>query len=130
MTKNLESLSALALSKLIHDKEISPLELTTFFADRISKIDLQLVSFAHVSIETALESAKIKTEILGKTQDTSELPPFFGIPTAIKDLYAVKGMPVGYGNNFINDHISDYDSGIVSTIKQAGFIIIGKTEKE
>ncbi|WP_017293295.1 amidase [Geminocystis herdmanii] len=127
MTNNLESLSALTLSKLIHDKEISPLELTTFFAERITKIDPQLGSFAHMSIETALESAKIQTEILGKTPDTAELPLFFGIPTAIKDLYPVKGMPISYGNGFIKDQISDYDGGIVSKIKQAGFIIIGKT---
>lgn len=127
MSDNLQFLSALALSKLIHNKEISPLELTTFFAQRITEIDPQLGSFAHISIETALETAKTQTEILGKTQDTSELPLFFGIPTAIKDLYPVQGMPISYGNGFIKDQISDYDCGIVTKIKQAGFIIIGKT---
>ncbi|BAQ66290.1 amidase [Geminocystis sp. NIES-3709] len=127
MIKNLESLSALELSKLIHEKKISPLELTTFFAERITKIDPQLHSFAHISIESALKEAQLKTEILGNTQDTSTLPLFFGIPTAIKDLYPVKGMPISYGNGFIKDQISDYDCGIVTKIKQAGFIIMGKT---
>lgn len=125
--KNLEFICALDLSKLIHGKEISPLELIEFYGERINKIDLKLGSFAYVAIESAIEEAKIKTEILGKTQDTSTLPLFFGIPTAIKDLYPVKGMPISYGNGFIKDKIAEYDCGLVMKIKQGGFIIIGKT---
>ena len=125
--KNLEFISALDLSQLIRRKEISPLEVIKFYEERINTIDSQLGSFAHVAIESATEEAKIKTEILAKSQDTSTLPPFFGIPTAIKDLYSVKGMPISYGNAFIKDRISDYDSGFVTKIKQGGFIIIGKT---
>lgn len=125
--KNLEFISALDLSKLIHSKQISPLELIEFYGERINKIDLKLGSFAHVAIESAIEEAKIKTEILGKTQDTSTLPLFFGIPTAIKDLYPVAGMPISYGNGFIKDKIAEYDCGLVTKIKQGGFIIIGKT---
>ena len=120
-------MSALDLSKLIHQKEISPLELMKFYGERIEKLEPKLGSFAYVDLESALQQAQEKTEILGKTQDTSELPLFFGIPTAIKDLYPVQGMPIRYGNSFLTAHISDYDSGIVSLIKQAGFIITGKT---
>jgi amidase len=125
--KNLEFISALDLSKLIHGKEISPLELIEFYENRIKTIDSQLGSFAYVAIESAIEEAKIKTEILGRTQDTSILPLFFGIPTAIKDLYPVKGMPISYGNGFIKEKIAEYDCGLVMKIKQGGFIIIGKT---
>jgi amidase len=124
---NLEFTSALELTELIQQKEISPLELTEFFLERISKIDSQLGSFVHVATDVALEEAKAKTEIIGQTADTSTLPLFFGIPTAIKDLYPVKGMPIGYGNGLIKDEIGEYDGGIVSKIKQAGFIILGKT---
>ncbi len=124
---NLEFISALELSELIHKKEISPLELTEFYLTRVEKIDHKLGSFVHVATDFALEDAKQKTEILGQTQDTSTLPLFFGIPTAIKDLYPVTGMPISYGNGFIKDQISQYDEGIVSRIKQAGFVILGKT---
>ena len=124
---NWEFFSALKLSQLIHQKEVSPLELTEFFLQRISNIDPQLGSFSYIATDLAREDAKAKTEILGRTQDTSALPLFFGIPTAIKDLYPVVGMPIGYGNVFIKDEISQYDAGIVSKIKQAGFVILGKT---
>jgi amidase len=124
---NLEFISALELSKLIHQKEISPLEITEFCLQRIAKINPQLGSFVYVAEDVALKEAKAKTEILGQTQDTSNLPLFFGIPTAIKDLYPVVGMPISYGNGFIKDQIAEYDAGIVSKIKQAGLIILGKT---
>lgn len=126
-SSNLPFTSALDLSKLIHRKEISPLELIECYGARIEQLEPQLGSFAHIDLSSALQQAKEKTEILGNTQDTSELPLFFGIPTAIKDLYPVKGMPIQYGNAFIPPQIAEYDSGIVSLIKQAGFIITGKT---
>lgn len=125
--QNLEFSSALNLSKLIHNKEISPLELVEFYGERINTIEPHLGSFAHVAMENAISDAKIKTEILGKTQDTSTLPLFFGIPTAVKDLYPVEGMPISYGNGFIKDKIAESDCGIVTKIKENGFIILGKT---
>ncbi|MGK7895859.1 MAG: amidase [Xenococcus sp. (in: cyanobacteria)] len=126
-SSNLPFTSALELSKLIRSKEISPLELIECYGARIEQLESKLGSFAHLDLPSALQEAQEKTEILGNTKDTSELPLFFGIPTAIKDLYPVKGMPIQYGNAFIPPQIADYDSGIVSLIKQAGFIITGKT---
>ena len=124
---NLAFLPALDLSKLIRHKEISPLELMEFFGARIDRFASKLGSFAHLDLESALKQAQNQTEILGNTQDTSELPLFFGIPTAIKDLYAVEGMPMRYGNGFIPPEISNYDSGVTTSIKKAGFIVVGKT---
>lgn len=115
------------LEKLIRQKEISPLELTELYLQRIENIDSHLGSFVHVAHDSAIKDAHLKTEILGNTKDTQELPPFFGIPTAIKDLYSVKGVPTGYGNGFIENNIADFDSGIVTKIKKAGMIILGKT---
>ncbi|MGH2414334.1 MAG: amidase, partial [Microcystaceae cyanobacterium] len=71
--------------------------------------------------------AKTKTEQLVNTQDISELPPFFGVPIGIKDLNAVVGMPCTYGVAALKDKIAAYDDGVVTRIKQAGFIILGKT---
>ena len=119
--------SALDISKLIHKKEISPEELIKIYASKIETLEPKLNSFAHLELESALTQAQKQTEILGKTKDTSSLPLFFGIPTAIKDLYQVKGMPTRYGNGLIPTQNSEYDSGITTLIKQAGFIIIGKT---
>ncbi|MGY6528828.1 MAG: amidase [Cyanobacterium sp.] len=125
--KNFPFTTAHHLETLIRKKEISPLELTELYLQRIDNIDSQLGSFAYVAHDNAIKDAHLKTEILGNTKDTQELPTFFGIPTAIKDLYSVKGMPTAYGNGFIKDNIADFDSGIVNKIKEAGMIILGKT---
>lgn len=127
MNNNIPFTSAEDLTHLIRQKEISPLELTEIYLQRISKLDQHIGSFVHVAYDHALQDAHHKTEILGNTKDTQQLPPFFGIPTAIKDLYSVQGMPTGYGNGFIKDNIASYDEGIVTKIKQAGMIILGKT---
>ncbi|NER98184.1 MAG: amidase [Symploca sp. SIO1B1] len=118
---------ALEQAQLIRSKQISPLELTKLYLERIEKLDSQLGSFFTVATETALADARAKTDELNNTKDTAELPPFFGVPTAIKDLNAVAGMPLSYGLPFQKNNIPDYDEGIVTRIKQAGFILLGKT---
>lgn len=119
--------SALELAKQIRQRELSPLELTQFFLNRIEQYDSRLGSFFHVAAEMAIADAREKTEQLAQTADTDQLPPFFGVPTAIKDLNSVMGMPVTYGVAALKDNMGLYDDGVVAHMKQAGFIILGKT---
>ncbi|MGK7946789.1 MAG: amidase [Microcystaceae cyanobacterium] len=124
---NLAFASPLTLAQLIRQKEISPLELTEFFLQRIEQFDPQIGSFHHVMAKQALEEGKKKTELLTQINDLTELPPFFGVPTAIKDLNAVAGMPCSYGVAALKDKIAEYDSAVSAKIKGAGFILLGKT---
>ncbi len=118
---------ALTLAKWIRQRRISPLELTQFYLQRIEQFDSQIGSFHHVAVESALKDAQRKTEYLAQCPNPEDLPPFFGVPTAIKDLNAVAGMPCRYGVSFLADNIPHYDEAIVSKIKGAGFILLGKT---
>ncbi len=118
---------ALDLAKLIRDRTISPLELTQVYLDRIQKYNPQLGSFFSVAAETAMSEAKNKTEQLINTPDPNSLPLFFGVPTAIKDLNAVVGMPLTYGVSALKENIATYDDGVTMRLKGAGFIILGKT---
>lgn len=118
---------ALEQAKLVRNREVSPLELCELYLARIEQFNGQLGSFYHVAADTALADAKAKTEQLARTKDTVELPPFFGVPTAIKDVNSVAGMPITYGVAALKDKIATYDDGIVTKMKQAGFTILGKT---
>jgi amidase len=118
---------ALEQAKLIRDRQISPLELVQLYLDRIEKYNPQVGSYFYVASETAIADAKAKTELLSNTQNPSELPPFFGVPTAIKDLNSVAGMPCSYGVAALKDNIATYDDGVVTRMRKAGFIILGKT---
>ncbi|MBD2579010.1 amidase [Oscillatoria sp. FACHB-1406] len=116
--------SALDQARSIRDRVLSPLELTQLYLDRIARLNPQLGSFFHIAAESAIADAKAKTETLATA---TELPPFFGVPTAIKDLNAVAGMPVSYGVACHKNEIAAYDDGVVARLKQAGFILLGKT---
>lgn len=117
-------LPALKQAELIKNKTISPLELTEIYLKRIENEDSQLGSYYYIAKEMALKDAKNKTELLTKNED---LPPFFGIPTAIKDLNTVANMPCSYGVEALKNNIPDYDEGVVTKVKLAGFTILGKT---
>lgn len=118
---------ALTQAQLIRDRVISPLELTQLYLDRISQFDAELGSYYHVATETALADAQAKTEQLTKISDIQELPPFFGVPIPVKDLYPVLGMPCSYGVAALKEQLASYDDGIVYRLKAAGFTILGKT---
>ncbi|NEO18028.1 MULTISPECIES: amidase [unclassified Moorena] len=118
---------ALDQAQLIRKGEISPLELVQLYLERIEALNPQLGSYFTVASDMALADAKAKTEQLAQTTDTSKLPPFFGVPIAIKDLRAVEGLPCSFGVAALKDNIANYDDGVITRIKQAGFIILGKT---
>ena len=117
--------SALEQANLVRTRQLSPLELTQLYLDRIAKLDPQLGSFFLVMSELALSEAQAKTEQL--SQSSEALPPFFGVPIAIKDLNAVKGVPCSYGVKILRNFVAETDDLVVSKLKQAGFIILGKT---
>ena len=118
---------AIEQAKLIRDRQISPLELTELYLSRIEQYNPQLGCFYYVAAEQAIADAKQKTEQLARTTNTQQLPPFFGVPIGIKDMKSVAGMPLSYGIAALKDNITNYDDGVITKIKQAGFIILGKT---
>ena len=119
--------SALEQARLIKERQITPLELTTMYLERIARYDSQIGSFNYVAQESAIADAQQKTAQLEQTIEPNSLPPFFGVPIAIKDLKSVVDMPINYGIPALKDQIAKYDEGIITKIKQAGFIILGKT---
>lgn len=117
---------ALEQAALIRKREISPLELTQLYLERIERLNSSLGSYFLVMAEQAIADAKTKTEILTQ-QTATDLPPFFGVPISIKDLSPVAGVPCSYGVHLLRDRMATEDAGIVTKIRQAGFIILGKT---
>jgi amidase len=119
--------SALEQAQLIRQREVSPLELVELYLERIQRLDAQLGSYFTVTAEMALAEAKAKTEQLAQIKDASELPPFFGVPIAIKDLNPVEGIRCTYGTPVLMDKVAAYTDGVVMRIRHAGFTLLGKT---
>lgn len=120
-------LSALDLAQLVRTRQVSPLEITQYYLDRLGKYDQTVGSFAHVAWESAIADAKQKTKYLAGMGNSEPLPPFFGVPIAVKDLNCVADMPVSYGVSALKENLATYDDGVVAKMKAAGFTIVGKT---
>ena len=118
---------ALEQAKLIKERQVTPLELTKLYLSRIAQYDSQLGCFWYVAQDSALADAQQKTEQLAQTLDTNRLPPFFGVPIGVKDLKSIANMPITYGVSALKDQIAEFDEDIVTKVKRAGFVILGKT---
>jgi amidase len=118
---------ALEQAKRIRQKELSPLELLDFYLERIERYDSRVGSYFTVMPELARRDAQAKTEQLAATNDPASLPPFFGVPLPIKDLNAVAQMPCSAGVAALRDQIPEYEDGMVTKLRQAGFVLLGKT---
>lgn len=116
---------AIEQARMIQSRLVSPVELVELYLERIERLNPNLGCYFTVTANLALADARAKTEILSN-RDT-ELPPFFGVPISIKDLNPVAGVQCTYGARALLNNIATHDDGVVTKIKQAGFIILGKT---
>ncbi|MCB5160580.1 Asp-tRNA(Asn)/Glu-tRNA(Gln) amidotransferase subunit GatA [Marinomonas algarum] len=116
-----QSISTLA--QQLRNKEVSSVELTRLFLDRIQQIDPQLNSFITVSDELALQQAKAADERIASGNATS----LTGIPIAHKDLFCTEGTLTTCGSKMLNNFIPPYESTVTSRIQQAGGVMLGKT---
>ena len=117
-------LSATELSRLIERKEVSPVEATEAYLERIDDLDFKFNSYLTVSRKQALQAAQ------GAEQAISQgnyLGPMHGVPVGVKDQFWSKGIRSTGGSRFLADFIPDEDATVVANLKKAGAIILGKT---
>lgn len=107
------------LAALVRSGEISARELVQASLDRIEAVDGEINAFVHVDAEGALAAADAIKQ--------GDERPFAGVPIAIKDEVPVKGMPLTVGSDLFGDFVPEYDTSIVRRFRDAGFVIVGKT---
>ena len=105
-------------------KEISPVELTEAMLARIERYDPDLNSYITVTAESARHAARAAEAAIMAGHD---LGPLHGIPVAIKDLYATRGVATTYGSPLFADWVPDFDAAAVERLKRAGAVLLGKT---
>lgn len=126
MANNLNNLNIKQAKEGLKKKEFSSVELTKACLDRINKSNEKLNVFITVAEDEALKNAEKADELIKKS-DTS---PLLGIPVALKDMFNSKGIKTTAGSKVLNNHISVYDATVVSKLKEAGAVIIGKTNQD
>jgi aspartyl-tRNA(Asn)/glutamyl-tRNA(Gln) amidotransferase subunit A len=104
--------------------DLSPYELVCSVLERIDRINPRLEAYVSVFHEEALAGARRATDEIVAHGSRG---PLHGIPVAIKDLYDVRDKPTLAGSRVREGHVARADSEVVSRLRGAGAIIVGKT---
>jgi aspartyl-tRNA(Asn)/glutamyl-tRNA(Gln) amidotransferase subunit A len=104
-------------------KELSPVELTQAALDRISALNPRLNAFITVLEDRAKASAKVAEQEMTAGQRRG---PLHGIPIALKDLCATKGVRTTAGSNILRDYVPMDDATVTLRLAEAGTILLGK----
>jgi aspartyl-tRNA(Asn)/glutamyl-tRNA(Gln) amidotransferase subunit A len=121
---DLNQLDASELAARIARREISPVEAVEASLARLEATETALNAFAFVDADGAREAAR---NAEASVMRGDELGPLHGVPVSIKDLIDVADLPARYGSATLRDHIARTDAPSVQRLRQAGAIIIGKT---
>jgi len=122
MSEEIAFAGAARQAEMVRAGEVSPSELVRLYLDRIGRLDQRLNSFRAVFAEKALLEADQAEARL----KAGEEPPLLGVPVAIKDCVDVAGDVTTYGTDGF-DEPARVDSEIVSRLREAGAILVGKT---
>ena len=117
-------LSTAELSRLIERKEVSPVEATEAYLDRIDDLDFKFNAYLTVCRKEALQAAREAEQAI---LQGSYLGPMHGIPVAVKDQIWTKGVRSTGGSRFLADFIPGEDATAIAKLKEGGAVLLGKT---
>ncbi len=123
---NYHTKSVTELSAMLQAGEVSSVELTQYFLDRIKNCDVKLNSFITVSEEQALAQAKESDEKL----KAGNAPLLTGVPIAHKDIFCTYGVKTSCASKMLDNFISPYDATVVTNMREAGVVMLGKTNMD
>ncbi|MGP3928055.1 amidase [Streptomyces sp. 8N616] len=124
----LHDLTALEQAEGIREGTLSPLELTEHYLRRIDQLDQTLGAFITLTPEIARkEATAAEDEATAARREGRELPPLHGVPVPVKDLNLVAGVRCTFGSEAFSDHIPDVDDHVVTKLRAAGTVMLGKT---
>ncbi len=111
---------AVELARMVREGEVSSRELVEASLARIEATE-SLNHWTLLDADNALAAAD--------AVEPGDERPFAGVPIAIKDLFApIAGLRSAHGSDLLGEHTPDYDYGLVRRFKDAGFVIVGKTQ--
>ncbi|MCF8720097.1 Asp-tRNA(Asn)/Glu-tRNA(Gln) amidotransferase subunit GatA [Nitrospina gracilis] len=112
--------------KHLKAKSYSSLDLLEEYYQRIDKVDQDIGAYAHLTRELAEEQAQAADARIAKGEDA----PLLGVPIAIKDLICVKDTRTTCSSRILDNFVAPYDATVVTRLKNAGAVLIGKTNMD
>ena len=125
MSSELIKKTAASLAQGIASGEFSAVEVTQAHLDRIEQVDGDVHAFLHVSADLALDQARAVDQARAAGQPLPS--PLAGVPLALKDIVVQQGVPTTAGSKILEGWIPPYDATVTTRLRNAGVVILGKT---
>ncbi|WP_456862291.1 Asp-tRNA(Asn)/Glu-tRNA(Gln) amidotransferase subunit GatA [Geodermatophilus sp. SYSU D00691] len=115
------------LSRLLSSGEVSAVEVTSAYLDRIEAEDGRIGAYLFVDREAAVARAR---EIDAARSAGTELGPLAGVPLALKDVFVTDGVPSTSGSRILEGWRPPYDATVAARLKATGSVLLGKTNMD
>jgi aspartyl-tRNA(Asn)/glutamyl-tRNA(Gln) amidotransferase subunit A len=118
------------VARLYRKRKLSPVELTRLMLARIDQLNPKLNAYITVTAELALAQAKKAESELFPPRGRKghrDRGPLHGIPVSLKDNIYTKGIRTTAGSKILQDFVPDYDAAVWAKLREAGAILLGKT---
>jgi len=123
---NLKELTIHEAHRLLKSKQLTSVELTESYLDRIALVDPKVKAFLTITSDLALEQAKQADERLARGNGK----PLCGVPILIKDVICTKDVKTTCGSKILENFVPIYDATVVEKLKASGAVIIGKANMD
>ena len=124
---DLVSMTAAEMAAAIAAREVSAREVAQAHLDRVAAVDSSVHAFLHVDADGALAAADA---VDAQVASGAALAPLAGVPLAMKDVVVTEGLPTTAGSQILRGWVPPYDATISRRIKDAGVVMLGKTNMD
>src|SRR5580704_11562304 len=123
----IHDLTVLELAAAIRSRELSPIEITAHYLDRIDALNADVGAFYTVTADAARDQAAAAEKAVARADGPGALPPLTGVPIPIKDLNMVAGVRQTLGSLVYEDNVPDQSDHVSAALRAAGAVMPGKT---
>ncbi len=123
----IHDLTVAELTAAIRRRELSPVQITAHYLDRMGRLNATVGAFFTITAELASEQAAAAEKAVAGADDPAALPPLTGVPIPIKDLNMVAGVRQTLGSAVYADNVPEMDDYVYAALRAAGSVLTGKT---